>query len=198
MTKRTKSLPALLLLVCGMALATAAYAQAPALPPGSPPPATPDTALPPASPPAATAATEEKAAPVPIKLTPEELNATFNGSFFLTPSEITAIQLAQLGKPATPETLDNGAPAPVIPQHRVISVAGVLYRSANDWVVWMNGKKVTPKDLLPEIVDIKVESSSRVRLKWYDAGLKSVIAITLRPHQTYDIASGYLLPGSEH
>jgi hypothetical protein len=190
MTNHAKALPALLF-ICSLSLGTVVYAQAPDMPAESPASA--------AMPGAPEGAAPAEAAPVPIKLTPEELNAPFNGSFFLTPAEITAIQLAKLGKPVTAETLDTGGGiAPMIAPHRVISISGLLYRSPKDWIVWMNGKKVTPKELLPEIVDIKVESSSRVRLKWYDRGLNSVIAITLRPHQTYDITTGILLPGSEY
>jgi hypothetical protein len=193
MAKYAKAL-SVLLLACSLSLTAMVYAQAQeeeASPARAAPAAAPEAASAPS--PEAEATVGKEAAPVPITLTPEELHANFGGSLFLTPSEITAIRLAKLGRPAS--NVEVGGV--VIPQHREISVSGVLYRSAKDWIVWMNGKKVTPKELLPEIVDIKVESSSRVRLKWYDAGLDSVIAITLRPHQTYDITSGILLPGSD-
>ena len=139
----------------------------------------------------------EITAPAPAKPMIEDISAPFDGSFFLLPGEIAAIKKAMLGKPAISETPEEEISLePLIPQHRVISISGLLYRSPQDWIVWMNGQKVTPEKLLPEIVDIKVESSSQVQLKWYDIGLDSVISISLRPHQTYDIATGILLPGS--
>lgn len=81
-----------------------------------------------------------------------------------------------------------------IPMRRTISVAGVVFRDKDDWIVWLNGRKVTPKNLLPEIVDIRVEKE-KVHLKWFDRGINGVISISLRPHQTYDIVTGVLLPG---
>ena len=73
-------------------------------------------------------------------------------------------------------------------------MAGGIYRKPGDWIVWLNGHKVTPKNLLPEIVDISVQNE-RVHLKWFDIGINNVISISLRPHQTYDIVTGVLLPG---
>ncbi|MBU6475589.1 MAG: hypothetical protein KGL10_00995 [Alphaproteobacteria bacterium] len=118
----------------------------------------------------------------------------FRGSFFLTPLEIEAIEQALQGNVIKSQAL-AAANAP-IPPHRVIRLSGVYYRSPQDWVVWMNGQKVTPKDLLPQIVSIHVSPSSQVRLKWYDVGLNKVLALTLRPDQTYDITTGILLPGA--
>ena len=119
-----------------------------------------------------------------------DVNKPFTGSFFLTPLEITAIEHALRGR-VTKVPSQNVA---VIPSRRVIRLSGVLYRSPSDWVVWMNNEKVTPKNLLQEIVDIKVDPSSKVHLEWYDVGLNQVLTITLRPHQTYDITTGILLP----
>jgi hypothetical protein len=155
-----------LLFLCGVPLGLAVQAQAPTTPP----------------------------VPVFPQLTAEEKQAPFVGSFFLSPIEIATLQQALMGKVATPETLAVDK-KPVAATNRVIRISGVLYRSAGDWIVWMNGEKVTPQKLLPEILDIQVENSSYVRLQWFDAGLNSVISITLRPHQTYDIVTGILLPG---
>lgn len=120
---------------------------------------------------------------------------TFSGSFFLSQLEIEAINQALHGQALTQQTLSTQNQA--IPQKRVIRLSGVLYRAPEDWIVWMNNRKVTPDNLLPEIVDISVRDSSKVHLKWYDVGLNQVISITLRPHQVYDIVSGVLLPGSD-
>ncbi len=119
----------------------------------------------------------------------------FKGSFFMTPMELITIQRALSGKKSNDATL--GVAKGEIPAHRIIRLSGVLYQTAEDWIVWMNGQKVTPENLLPEIVDIEVTDSSKVHLKWYDIGLNKVISITLRPHQTYDIPTNILLPGTQ-
>lgn len=94
-------------------------------------------------------------------------------------------------------TVDPEAKPPVyptIPLNRQINLQGVFYRSPTDWIVWLNGRKVTPKDRPRELVGIKVERD-RVHIKWFDIGMGKVISLTLRPRQTYDIVSGVLLPG---
>ncbi len=126
-----------------------------------------------------------------------DLDSPFSGSFFLSTLEIAAIQKALAGKVAPADTLNLDNPGIALAAHRVIRISGVVYRAPGDWVVWMNGQKVTPGNLLPQILDISVRDSSNVSLKWYDAGLKKVISITLRPQQVYDITTGILLPGSE-
>jgi hypothetical protein len=168
-----------------------------------PPVATPAPAA--ASP--ATAASANPAAPAPATAAPapaataaaataaDDIKKPFRGSFFLSPIEIAAIQQALAGRMLAPQTLHADSKSN-IPQQRTISVAGVLYRNADDWIVWMNGQKITPSRLLPEIIDISVRDSSRVNLKWFDAGLNQVISVSLRPHQTYDITTGLLLPGT--
>jgi len=175
---------AIILLFCS----TAAYAQPQAAPTPAGAPANPAAPATPAATPGASAASAMSAVP---GMTTEELNKPFEGSFFLTPLEIAAIQQALKGK-VMKGVADEMSP--VIPARRVIRVAGVFYRSPKDWVVWMNNQKVTPDNLLPEIVDISVKPSSKVSLQWYDVGLNKVLSITLRPHQTYDITTGILLP----
>lgn len=122
-----------------------------------------------------------------------DLNAPFTQSLLFSPAEIVALRRAAQGGSVGTAVL-NADSVTVVPEKRVISLAGVVYRAPGDWIVWLNGKKMTPKDILPEVVEIKV-SQDRVHLKWFDIGLNNVISITLRPHQTYDIVTGVLLPG---
>ena len=111
----------------------------------------------------------------------------FSDSLFFTPEEISAIQRAILGV-NTPDE-DTGPKPP-----RILKLSGLIYNSPNNWVIWLNSNRLTPKRLLPEIIDISVESD-KVHLKWFDYGINDVISITLRPHQVYDIETGILLPG---
>jgi hypothetical protein len=130
----------------------------------------------------------------PQQPAPAADNGPFTRSFMFSPIDVTAINRALSGAPTGPAILNAGKTAQPIPQRRIIAVSGVVWRSDDDWIVWINGKKVTPKSYLPEIVDIKVDKDS-VRLKWFDIGINGIISIGLRPHQTYDIVTGVLLPG---
>lgn len=138
-------------------------------------------------------------------LTEEELKKPFTDSFLFSPLEIAALQRAHMAKDpvaqpiplpdlAKPGDDGTGSKGPVIPAKRQIKLSGVLLRKPGDWIVWINGQKMIPSVLLPEIIDIKVERDI-VHLKWYDIGLNKILNISLRPHQTYDITSGVLLPG---
>ena len=139
----------------------------------------------------ASAATTPPAAATPAA---PPVSGGFSGSLLFSPMEVAAIQQAEAGAAPGHAILDAGKNQVVIPARRVITLSGIVYRSSNDWVAWINGKKVTPADLLPEIVEINVERE-RVRLKWFDIGINGVISISLHPHQTYDIVTGVLLPG---
>jgi hypothetical protein len=125
-----------------------------------------------------------------------DIHTPFKQSFFFTAEDIIAIHKAieQQG------TTDNGnssvaqAAQQAIPAVRRIALSGVIYKAADDWLIWINGQKVTPKVQMKEIVEIEVEREL-VHLKWFDIGLNGVIDITMRPNETYDIVTGVLLPG---
>ncbi len=112
----------------------------------------------------------------------------FSSSLFLTPLEVLTLERALSGKDATLGGEGEEAPK------RIIDVDGLLYNSSNNWIVWINGKRLTPGYLLPEIVGIHVKRDS-VYLEWFDSVFNKIITINMRPHQVYDIQSGILLPG---
>lgn len=120
---------------------------------------------------------------------PDPKAAPYGKSLFFTDEEISAIQRSLLGISPTGDTQSNKPKKP-----RVLKLSGVLYKSHDDWVVWLNGHRVTPKNMLPEIINIEVEPT-KIHLKWFDYGFNDVIFITLRPNQFYDIGTGLLLPG---
>lgn len=115
--------------------------------------------------------------------------APYSHSLFFTDEEVSAIQRALLGISPTGDTQSNKPKKP-----RVLKLSGVIYKSPDDWVVWLNGNRVTPNNRLPEIINIEVEPT-KIHLKWFDYGFNDVIFITLRPNQFYDIETGLLLPG---
>jgi hypothetical protein len=137
------------------------------------------------------------AAPAPAEAA-VDIHTSFKQSFFFTAEDIIAIHKAMEAQAITTAGPDGkaGPAAPqVIPPVRRIALAGVVYKAADDWLIWINGQKVTPTVSMKEIVDIQVESDSKVHLKWFDIGLNGVIDITMKPNETYDIVTGVLLPG---
>lgn len=140
----------------------------------------------------ATATADPNAAPTPVLMS--DPTSAFEQSLLFTPAEIVALRRASEGSVVGTAVINANQQATVIPPRRLIALSGVYLRRPGDWIVWINGKKMTPKDLLPEVMDISVQRD-RVHLKWFDIGLNNVISITLRPHQTYDIVTGVLLPG---
>ncbi len=79
-----------------------------------------------------------------------------------------------------------------VPVKETIEVSGILYRGPGDWIVWLNGQKLTPEKLLPQITEISVDNAEIVRLRWYDANRKKIIPVTMRPRQVYDVETGIL------
>lgn len=125
--------------------------------------------------------------------TTEDVKKPFVRSLFFTAQELADIKKATKGIVNAGNNLGAPTEKP-IPQVRTITLTGVLYKSPDDWLIWLNGHKLNPKTLLQEIVDIEVYKDSSVRLHWFDIGLNGIIDITMRPHEKYDIVTGLLLP----
>lgn len=123
-----------------------------------------------------------------------DVPAAFTRSLLFSPIEVTMLERAIAGTVTGEKMLEVGKTAVDIPQRRTIVLSGIVFRSQQDWTIWLNGHKVTPEKLLPEIVDIHVENG-KVDLRWFDIGINGIISLTLRPHQTYDVVTGVLLPG---
>ena len=118
-------------------------------------------------------------------------------SLFFTPSEQSLIADARQGftaRPVTEQELRAAESGKVTIGPREITLAGIVYLSAGDWTIWLNGQKVTPKKLPPEILDIKVKKNS-VKLKWYDAYTNQIFPVKLKTHQRFNIDTRIFLPG---
>lgn len=157
-----------------MLAAPVAQAQAPTPAPVTPPPAN-----------GAPAAVEAQ--------TPPPIEGPFVGSFMFSQADLAEVARAKAGilLPSAGAGATGGIQIPAV---RRIIVSGVYYKGPSDWIVWINNHKVTPGNLMPEIIDIKVVRD-RVHLKWFDIGLNGIITIEMRPHQVYDIVTGVMLPG---
>jgi len=118
-------------------------------------------------------------------------------SLFFTPAEQSLIAEARAGFTARPPTaaeLQRAKDGNVSTGPREIALAGIVYLSAGDWTIWLNGQKVTPKRLPPEILDIKVRKNS-IKLKWFDAYTNQIFPIKLKTHQRFNIDTRIFLPG---
>lgn len=84
---------------------------------------------------------------------------------------------------------------PVDRGRRILTLSGIVYQSAQDWTVWLNGERVTPKNI-PENVRGLVVQSDYIRLRWFDKANNRIVNITLRPHQHYNLDFDTISPGT--
>lgn len=159
-----------------------------------------DAAAPAAPPPAAgtpdaTASGTAPAGTGPVVPPPEstiEKNLPFTRSLFFTPQDLIEIDKALRGIKVTSGD-GNLVDGKLIPQVRRIKLTGMSYVSQNNWIIWLNGQKVTPFLQPKELKDIRVEPGV-VHLWWFDIGANKVLFLSLRPHEIYDIVTGVTLP----
>lgn len=77
---------------------------------------------------------------------------------------------------------------------REIGLNGILYKGKDNWVVWLNGKRLAPDAIPKEVIDIKVHSTY-IDLKWFDAYTNLIYPVRIRPHQRFNLDSRIFLPG---
>lgn len=80
------------------------------------------------------------------------------------------------------------------PEERVITLGGILYTSADDWTIWLNGERVTPDALPKEIIDLRVYKH-HIDMKWQDEYTRRLYPIRLRAHQRFHLDTRIFLPG---
>lgn len=79
------------------------------------------------------------------------------------------------------------------PEEREIKLQGIVYVSASDWAIWLNGKRVTPEALPRETLDLKV-FKEYVEMKWFDEYTNQIFPLRLRPHERFNIDTRIFLP----
>lgn len=170
-------------------IAGASPAMVPGAAPGMAPGMAPGTATPAAQPAASdkkNAAKDAKKEEPPAKPKVTE----FKGSLMFSDEQVFEIHQALSGT-----LLKNEAEAAAldIPKVRKIILSGIYYKTSNNWIIWLNGQKLTPQSKMPpEIVDMQVTDKA-VKLKWFDIGLNGIINVTMKPHHVYDIVTGVML-----
>lgn len=77
---------------------------------------------------------------------------------------------------------------------REIALDGVVYNGADDWIVWLNNQRLTPKRL-PTQVQAIIVHKDYVDLKWFDHQTKQLIPVRMRPSQRFNLDTRLFLPG---
>lgn len=152
-------------------------------------------------------ATEALAAGVPekeimdqISLMKPDINVNLIPPLFFSRWEHDLIQDARRGLVTRPpESIDDFAAEPIAPEEtgpmpRNVSLAGIVYRSNKDWVIWLNNRRILPNAIPTEILDLQVYKD-HIKLEWFDKDTNQVFPIKLRPHQTFNLDTRIFLPG---
>jgi hypothetical protein len=123
-------------------------------------------------------------------------------SLFLTSSEQNLLIAARLGFLTRPPTSDefnqeqdrSGEVVSRPSSPREVALGGLLYVSSNDWTIWLNNQKITPKNIPPAIMDIEV-SKDHIKMKWLDFQTNQIFPVKLRSHQRFNLDTRIFLPG---
>lgn len=115
----------------------------------------------------------------------------FNQSLFFSEDDITRIRVTLAGMDS--DLVTDGGEGDK-PENRMLRLSGITYSGPDQWMIWLNGLRITPHNMPPQMVDISV-ARTYIDLKWFDNTLKKIIMIRLRPNQVYDINTGIMLPG---
>lgn len=122
------------------------------------------------------------------------------GSLFFTPWQYALLQESKRGFLARPpdqgevEDTLQGTPEQKVKGIRELSLSGIVYINAQDWTVWLNGQRLKPDALPPELLDIKVHEG-HVELKWFDEWTNLIYPVRLRPHERFNLDTRIFLPG---
>ncbi len=78
---------------------------------------------------------------------------------------------------------------------RELWLGGIAYGAGSKWTVWLNGVRITPDAIPPQVMDIKV-SRTYIDLKWFDGYTNKIYPVRMRPHERFNLDSRIFLPGT--
>jgi len=116
-------------------------------------------------------------------------------SLLFHPQEVEAIDRLLAGRAASlaaAETSGRTGPPPVPPD---IHMGALIYLRPNDWVIWINGVRRTPRDRLGEL-EIAAVTAERAEIVWRGDAAAGPLRIRLRPHQTFIGTTGEIFEGT--
>ncbi len=144
------------------------------------------------------------AAKPPVVVLPQA-SAVSIDSLFWTQEEMVLLDQIKRGAIIMPQveefelqTNDTVAvETPIYAGYRVprdLRVGGLLYKSSEDWVFWINGIRVTPSAKIKELKHVKVYQNY-VEIKWFDAMTNTIYPVRIKPAQRFNIDARNFLPG---
>jgi len=77
---------------------------------------------------------------------------------------------------------------------RDLRLSGIVFRSPGDWVIWLNARRITPRAIPMEIMDLKVYKDY-IEVEWFDRGTNQIFPVRLRPQQRFNMDARIFLPG---
>ncbi|PCK00334.1 MAG: hypothetical protein COA45_00700 [Zetaproteobacteria bacterium] len=77
---------------------------------------------------------------------------------------------------------------------RSITLGGIVYAEENNWVIWLNGQRVTPNAVPKEVLDLRV-FEDYIEIKWLDDFTNQIFPLRLRAHQRFNLDARIFLPG---
>ncbi len=80
------------------------------------------------------------------------------------------------------------------PGPRDVSLGGIVFTTKDDWVIWLNGKRVMPDAVPKEILDLRV-FKNYIEVKWLDEYTNQIFPLRLRTHQRFNMDRKIFLPG---
>lgn len=102
-------------------------------------------------------------------------------------------------RPPTPEelaALKNGAEEDIKPDPgpRELALGGIVFKGKDDWTIWLNEQRITPKAIPKEIIDLQV-FKDYVEVKWHDEFTGRIYPVRLRSHERFNLDMRIYLPG---
>jgi hypothetical protein len=125
----------------------------------------------------------------PLFWMPEELeiiNQVKRGVIHVVPIDESEIQGGLID-----DTIEMAPKTYLIP--RDLKLSGLIYNTEDDWSLWINGIKVTPKKKMDEIRHLSVYKDY-IEIKWFDAETNRIYPVRMRPYQRFNIDTGRFLP----
>ncbi len=138
-----------------------------------------------------------------LKLTNTSVTPKQISSLFFTTGEIALLRDAKKGLFTRPPTeaevqIEQNAASDdrVLRPNSVreIALGGILYHSSNDWTIWLNSQKITPKNIPSAIIDITV-TEEHIKMKWLDFQTNQIFPVKLRANQRFNFDTRIFLPG---
>lgn len=92
------------------------------------------------------------------------------------------------------DALDRGDDFEPDPGVRNITLGGIVYKGDDDWVIWLNGERITPNAVPKQILDLRV-FKNYIEVKWLDDFTNNIFPLRLRAHQRFNLDARIFLPG---